>query len=159
LLCHDIRSTGRATWIPAHLQWLSEVVCATPAPQIVVQAYVRAGYEPTARLHRLDQARQEQGKSWRLQPVVAALEGLCGVQVTVAVTMGAELGDLTRFEHPRQGMTYLGLIPAAYSSGERRRRGAFTKAGNTHARHALVEGAWAYRYPAKGSRPLQLRLA
>ena len=33
-----------------------------------------------------------------------------------------------------------------------------TKAGNTHARRALVEGAWAYRYPAKVSRHLQLRL-
>ena len=33
-----------------------------------------------------------------------------------------------------------------------------TKTGNTHARRALVEGAWAYRYPAKVSRHLQLRL-
>jgi len=33
-----------------------------------------------------------------------------------------------------------------------------TKAGNTHARRVLVEGAWAYRYPAKVSRHLQLRL-
>jgi transposase len=31
-------------------------------------------------------------------------------------------------------------------------------AGHTHARRALVEGAWAYRYPAKVSRHLQLRL-
>jgi transposase len=33
-----------------------------------------------------------------------------------------------------------------------------TQAGNTHARRALVEGAWAYRYPAQVSRHLQLRL-
>jgi hypothetical protein len=33
-----------------------------------------------------------------------------------------------------------------------------TTAGHTHARRALVEGAWAYRYPAKVSRHLQLRL-
>jgi transposase len=53
----------------------------------------------------------------------------------------------------------LGLIPADYSSGERRRQGAITNAGNTHARRALVEGAWAYRYPAKVSRHVPLRLA
>jgi transposase len=70
----------------------------------------------------------------------------------------AELGDLTRFEHPRQLMSYLGLIPSEYSSGERRRQGSITKAGNTFARRALIEGAWAYRYPAKVSRHLQLRL-
>ena len=55
-------------------------------------------------------------------------------------------------------MSYLGLIPSEYSSGDRRRQGGITKAGNTHARRALIEGAWAYRYPAKVSRHLQLRL-
>jgi transposase len=159
LLRHDSRYTGRATWGPAPLRWLSAVVCATPAPQIVCQEYVRAVTEHTERLQRLDHELQDQVKSWRLQPVVEALEGLRGVQCTVAVTMVAELGDLTRFENPRQVMKYLGLIPSAYSSGERRRQGAITNAGNTPARRALVEGAWAYRYPAKVSRHLQLRLA
>jgi len=41
LLRHDIRYTGRANWSPAHLRWLSEVVCPTPAPQMVFQEYVR----------------------------------------------------------------------------------------------------------------------
>jgi transposase len=72
--------------------------------------------------------------------------------------MVAEIGDLTRFGNPRELMKFLGLIPSEYSSGERRQQGAITKAGNTHARRALVEGAWAYRYPAKVSRHLQLRL-
>jgi transposase len=35
---HDIRSTGRATWSPAPLRWLSEGVCPTPAQQMVFQA-------------------------------------------------------------------------------------------------------------------------
>jgi len=74
------------------------------------------------------------------------------------VTTVAELGDLTRFANPRQLMNYLGLTPSAYSTGERRQQGGITKTGNRHARRALVEGAWAYRYPAKGSRHLQLRL-
>jgi transposase len=158
LLRHDIRYTGRATWGPAHLRWLSEVVCPTPAQQIVFQEYVRAVNEHTERLQRLEQELRDQVSSWRLNPVVDALQALRGVQFTVAVTMVAELGDLTRFEHPRQLMKFLGLIPSEYSSAERRRQGSITKAGNTHARRALVEGAWAYRYPAKVSRHLQLRL-
>jgi transposase len=135
------------------------VVGATPAPQIVFQAYVRAVQEHTERRHRLEQARPEQVTSWRLQPVVEALEARRGVQCTVAVTIVAELADLTRCEHPRPLMHYLGLIPADYSSGERRRQGSITNAGHTHARRALVEGAWAYRYPANVSRHRQLRLA
>lgn len=158
LLRHDIRYTGRATWGPAHLRWLSEVVCPTPAQQIVFQEYVRAVNEHTERLQRLEQALQEQVKTWRLHPVVEALQALRGVQCTVAVTTVAELGDLTRFDTPRELMKFLGLTPSESSTGERRRQGSITKAGNTPARRALVEGAWAYRYPAKVSRPLQLRL-
>jgi transposase len=158
LLRHDIRYTGRATWSPAHLRWLSEVVCPTPAQQIVFQEYVRAVHEQTERLQRLEQELQEHVQAWRLHPVVEALQALRGVQFTVAVTMVAESGDLTRFDNPRERMKFLGLIPSEYSSGEHRRQGSITKAGNTHARRALVEGAWAYRYPAKVSRHLQLRL-
>jgi transposase len=76
----------------------------------------------------------------------------------VAVTTVAERGDLTRVETPRQLRKCLGLIPSAYSSGERRRPGSITQAGHTQARRALVEGAWAYRDPAKGSRHWPLRL-
>jgi transposase len=64
LLRHDIRYTGRATWNPAHLRWLSEVVCPTPAQQIVFQEYVRAVTEHTERLQRLEQELQERVKAW-----------------------------------------------------------------------------------------------
>ena len=158
LLRQDIRYTGRATWSPAHRRWLSEVVCATPPQPIVFQEYVRAVTEHTERLQRLEQELKEQVKAWRLNPVVDALQAWRGVQFPVAVTTVAALGDLTRFDHPRELMKFLGLIPSEYSSGERRRQGSITKAGNTHARRALVEGAWAYRYPATISRHLQLRL-
>jgi transposase len=55
-------------------------------------------------------------------------------------------------------MNYLGLTPSEYSSGERRRQGGIPTTGHMHARRALVDGAWAYRDPAKVSRHLQLRL-
>jgi len=157
-LRHDIRYTGRAHWGPAHLRWLSAVICHTPAQHIVLQAYVRAVHEHTARLQRLAQARQDHGQAWRLHPVVEALQALRGVPCTVAVTMVAAMGDLTRFDPPRALMQCLGLIPAVYASGARRQQGSMTKAGNTHARRALVEGAWAYRSPAKVRRHRQLRL-
>jgi transposase len=101
VLRHDIRSTGRAHWSPAHLRWLSEVVCPTPAQPMVFQAYVQTVPAQTARLQRLEHELHEQGHTWRLQPVVEALQARRGVPGTVAVTMVAELGDLTRFENPR----------------------------------------------------------
>jgi transposase len=96
--------------------------------------------------------------TWRLHPIVEAFQAMRGVQQHTAVTLAAELGDLTRFDSPRQLAAFVGLIPSEYSTGESRRLGPITKAGNGHARRALVEAAWAYRYPAKVSAHLQLRL-
>ena len=159
MLRHDIRSPGRANWSPAHLRWRSEVGCPTPAQQIVLQEYVQTGTAQTARLGRLALARHEQGHTWRLAPVVEALQALRGVQCPVAGTMVAELGALTRVDTPRPLMHYLGVTPSEYASGPRRQPGSIPKTGNTPARRALVEGAWAYRYPATVRRHLHLRLA
>ncbi len=158
LLRHDMRYEGRASWNAAHLRWLAQVVCPTPPQQIVFQEYLRAVTEQHERRQRLERELHEAVKSWRLYPMVEALQALRGVELTGAVILASELGHISRFDHPRQLMAYLGLTPSEYSSGERRQQGGITKAGNSHARRALVEGAWAYRYPAKVSRHLQLRL-
>jgi len=158
LLRQDIRYEGRANWTAAHLRWWAKVVCPTPAQQLVFQEYVRAVSEHTERLQRLEAELPALVQSWRWAPVVEAIQALRGIQFTAAVTLIAELGDLTRFANPRQLMSYLGLVPSEHSSGERRRQGGITKTGNSHARRVLVEGAWAYRYPAKVSRHLQLRV-
>ena len=72
LLRHDIRYTGRANWGPAHLRWLAEGVCSTPAQPIVFPEYGRSVDTITERLQRLEQALQDQVASWRLPPVVDA---------------------------------------------------------------------------------------
>jgi len=79
--------------------------------------------------HELHEAVQ----GWRLYPMVQAIQALRGLELTSAVIVMTELGDLTRFENPRQLMSYLGLTPSEYSSGARRHQGGITKAGNSHA--------------------------
>jgi transposase len=158
LLRQDIRYEGQARWTAAHLRWLARVVCPTPAQQIVFQEYLRTINEQNERLARLEQALREQVEHWWLAPVVVAIQALRGVQFTTAVTLIAELGDLNRFVHPRQLMSYLGLTPSEYSSGSKRQQGGITKSGNAHVRRVLVESAWAYRHPAKVSAYLQRRI-
>jgi transposase len=80
-----------------------------------------------------------------------------GVKFITAVGMLSELGDLSRFEHPRQLMAWLGVTPSEHSSGDRRRQGSITKNGNSYARKLLVEAAWSYRYPARVSPDIQRR--
>jgi transposase len=158
LLRQDIRYAGQARWTAAHLRWLARVVCPTAAQQIAFQEYLRAINEQSERVARLDETLRDQAQRWRLRPVLEAIQALRGVQFTSAVTLMAELGDLTRFDHPRQLMSFLGLTPSEYSSGARRQQAGITKSGNTHARRVLVESAWAYRHPAKVSAHLQRRL-
>ena len=75
-----------------------------------------------------------------------------------AVAFLAELGDLSRFENPRQLMAYLGLTPSERSTGESVKRGGITKAGNTRARRLLIEAAWSYRFPPRVSKDMQTRI-
>ena len=158
LLRHGLNYSGRASWGAAHLRYLARVVCPTPAQQVVFQESLRAVSEQTERVQRLGDELVEVTATWRLRPVVEAFQAMRGVQHQTAVTLVAELGDLTRFDTPRQLAAFVGLIPSEYSSGGSRRLGPITKAGNGHARRALVEAAWAYRYPAKVSEHLQKRL-
>ena len=91
---------GRADWNDAHRRYLAKVVCPTPTQQIVFQESVRAVDEQVDRVHRLEAELLERAPAWRLYPVVQALQALRGVQFLVAITVVAELGDLTRF-NPR----------------------------------------------------------
>ena len=158
LLRLGLHYVGRADWNEAHRRYLAKVICPTPAQQIVFQETLGAVDEQVDRLKRLETELRELGPTWRLDPVVQALQALRGVQWLVAITVVAELGDLTRFDSPRQLAAFVGLIPSEYSSGTARRQGGITKAGNGRARRALIEAAWAYRHPAKVSQHIQTRI-
>ncbi len=158
LLRLGLHYVGRADWNAAHRRYLAKVVCPTPAQQIVFQESLRAVDEQVERIGRFETELREALPRWRLAPVVEGLQALRGVQWLVAITVVAELGDLTRFDTPRQLGAFVGLIPSEYSSGSSRRQGGITKAGNGRARRALIEAAWAYRHPAKVSAHIQTRI-
>lgn len=158
LLRLGLHYSGRANWGDAHKRYLARVVCPTPAQQIVFQETLRAVDEQVERVKRLEDELRERAAAWRLWPVVEALQALRGVEWLVALTVVAELGDLTRFDNPRQLAAFVGLHPSEHSSGGKRRQGSIAKTGNSRARRALVEGAWAYRHPAKISEHIRKRV-
>jgi len=158
LLRLGLHYSGRANWSDAHRRYLAKVACPTPSQQIVFQESVLAVDEQVDRLHRIEQELLDLASSWRLYPVVEALQAMRGVRWVVAITVVAELGDLTRFDNPRQLAAFVGLTPSEHSSGPKRRLGAITKAGNSRARRVLIEGAWSYRFPAKVSAEIQTRI-
>jgi transposase len=159
LLRHGRVFTGRGAWTRAHTRWLCELQFEHPAQHLVLAEYRQAIADAEMRLERLTRQVAELVPSWSMAPVIAAYQAMRGVAFLTAVTLVAEIGDVRRFDSPRQLMAYLGLVPSESSTGEQVRRGGITKAGSSRARRVLIEGAWTYRFPARRSRLLEERQA
>ena len=70
---------------------------------------------------------------------VGALRCFRGIDTRTALGLVTELHGIGRFGTPRGLMAFVGLVPSEASSGEKKRRGAITKAGNSHVRRPLIE--------------------
>ncbi len=159
LLRHDRIYPGRSRWTQAHTRWLEAQAFDSPVQQIVFQEYVDAAREATRRVADLENQIHTAAQDGSLAPLVTALISLRGIHILSAVTILAELGDITRFDTPRQLMSFLGLVPSEHSSGPKRRTGGITKTGNGHVRRIRVEAAWNTRVPARKTRHLQAKAA
>lgn len=157
LLRLGIRYKGNAGWSRVYFNWLSDQKMPTPVQQFVFQEYINAINETSRRVEQYNKQIEVFVESWRMRPVVCALQALRGVSLITATIIIAELGDLNRFDHPSQLMGFMGLVPSENSSGPKVRKGSITKTGNTHVRKALTEAAHAYRYQARLTRCLLKR--
>jgi len=157
LLSHGVRYTARADWGPAHRRWVSQYSFASEWQQLAFEEHRRTIEDRLAQCERLAAALRDAVVNWRFYPAVLGLQAMRGVQFVTAIGILAELGDLSRFEHPRQLMAWLGVTPSEHSSGGKRRQGSITKTGNSYARKLLIESAWSYRHPARVSPEIQRR--
>lgn len=157
LLRNGYRYAGRSPWTQAHRRWIADIKMAHASQQIVLQEYVSHLEHCSSRVQRITDQIQQLLPQWRMFPVVQALQSLRGISTIAATTITTEIGSFTRFDHPEQLMSYLGLVPSEHSSGDTIKRGPITKAGNTHVRRMLVEAAWSYRHRARITRPLLKR--
>jgi transposase len=148
LLRHGRSYDGKTSWRGRHKRWLDGQNFSHPAQRLAYQEMLNAVRVTVERMDRLEAALVELVPDWTMAPVVAAFQAMRGVQFMTAVTMVAEAGDLRRFDHPRQLMAFLGLVPSERSTGESKHQGGITKTGNSSARKVLVEAAWTYRHSA-----------
>jgi hypothetical protein len=102
-------------------------------------------------LRRLDLAGQELALIERelaahalASPDALRLMTIPGVDMTVAISLTAAIGDVTRFKSSAKLVSYLGLDPRLRQSGSQpARHGRISKQGRSQARGMLVEAAWA----------------
>jgi transposase len=151
--------TGKSRWTPAHESWLAGLKMDDPWEQVVLQTYIDAERAAGERVVQLTDQLMRALPEWSLAPVVDSLVALRGIDKLAAIVLLAELGDISRFDSPRQLMAFLGLVPSEHSSGGRRRQGAITLTGNGHARRMLIESAWSYRFPARQTKHLKAKAA
>ena len=144
---------GVKAWTQAYMKWVGQLRFEQVAQEATRLDYVHEVEHMGERVARLEQAIAEavQVASPGLQEVVRDLQALRGIAQISAVTMAAELGNISRFAGARQLMGYSGAVASESSSGERTRRGRITKTGNAHLRRIAVEAAWSYKFrPAVG---------
>jgi transposase len=138
---------GVKAWTLQYMAWVRQLRFSQVAQESTRLDYLHEVEHMGERVIRLEQAITEAVKlaSPEIQEVVKGLQALRGVAQISAVTIAAELGNITRFEGARQLMGYSGMVPSEDSSGKRLKRGSITKTGNAHLRRIAIEAAWSYR--------------
>ena len=157
LLRHSFRYQGKANWSQPHMRYLRELVLPHPAMKTILEEYLQGIDAAHARVKRIEDSMLTLLQTWRLKPAVEALMAFRGFQLVAAMITVSELGDIHRFAHPRQLMTYLGLVPTESSSGPHQRQGGISRCGNSHQRWLLTECAEHYALPPKISKELSRR--
>jgi transposase len=157
LLRHGYQYSGKRNWTKGFYNWLATVSFSHSAQQVTLQEYIDTVKECGERINRITQQIQIHVEEWSRAPFVKAYQAMRGVSLIVSTTVAAELGDMRRFQTPKQLMAYLGLIPSEHSSGKTVRRGPITKTGNRHVRRVLIEAAWTYKMQARVSNILLKR--
>src|SRR5262249_25633588 len=155
LLRHGLVYEGSA-WTLAHEAWLRRQRFASRPLALAFDESYGAVCQAKSRRGSLDRAISELASEAPFADVVTRLVCLRGVSTLTALALSAELGDWARFR-PQSLGPFLGLTPREDSTGGRRRLGAITKTGNTHARRLLVEAAWHQRRPLRASAALERR--
>lgn len=151
--------SNKTRWTQTHYRWLESLKFVHDWQQVVLQEYIDSVRAASQRVADLNAQLERVLPSWSLAPVVDSLVALRGIDKLAAIVLLAELGDIRRFESPKQLMAFLGLVPSEHSSGRRRRQGAITKTGNGRARRMLVESAWSYRFTARKTAHLKRKEA
>jgi transposase len=151
------RYTGKADWRERHQRYLRGLTLPLPAHKAALEETLLAFDQCVRRVARFDDLLTAQVPPWRLYPAVQALMTLRGVQLVAATVLVSEIGDIRRFDHPRHLMAYLGLVPHLDCTGQSRKVGGITKAGNVHARWMLIETVQHALLPPKVAPPLAVR--
>jgi len=140
---------GTKAWTGKYLKWIKEQVhFEQPAQEATLLDYLHEVEHAGERIQRLEKSIDTAIETvpQKMRAVIQGLQSLRGIAKISAVSIVAELGEISRFAKPVQLMGYSGAVSREHTSGERVQRGQISKAGNAHLRRIVVEAAWSYRH-------------
>jgi len=129
-----------------HWAWLRVQRFEDPTMQRTYQEYLAQVDFFDERLQFLDKEVAEIASKDPWRSHVDRLRCLRGLGTLSALTLLVEIGDFRRFK-PQELSAFVGLVPSMYASGDTKRPGGITKAGNSHVRRILIEAAHHARHP------------
>ena len=143
---------GKKSWTLRHIAWVRRQRLDDPLAQRAFEHALAHLDSLDAQLAAIDAELEQIARTEPWSDPVRWLTAFRGISTRTALGLLAEIGDWKRFGHPRELMSYLGLTPTEYSSGDQQHRGHITKCGNEHARRLLIEAAWHYRHRPRRTR-------
>jgi transposase len=135
---------NHSKWTQRHRKWLWEMRMPNTYLQRVLEEHLSHWDYLETRLRYLDEQIEQIAASPVYAPSVKKLAAMKGIKTLTAMLLIVEIIDFRRFPNPRALMAFLGLIPSEDSSGDKRKDGAITCAGNKRCRSALIESVQHY---------------
>lgn len=138
---HYRGETGnKSHWTKHHYCWLQRTVKgASGSLKVNLSLLLREIKGLNEILAEYGQQIEELAVAPRYHKAVRSLTCYKGIKNLFALTMITEIGDIRRFPHPCQLMSWIGMDVREYSSGGKHRRMGITKQGNRYLRTAFVE--------------------
>jgi transposase len=157
LLRHNIIYKAGNHWTGKHELWLKSLSFDDPQLKETFDEYFFQLKDLEEKIARIKERIEQIALKDRYKEKVEKLKCFKGIETLTALSFIVEVGDFRRFMKAEEFMAFLGLVPSEDSTGEKRRQGGITKAGNVHLRKLLIEAGWHYQYYNAVSKRLAAR--
>ena len=134
----------KSKWTEMHLQWISRLEISNEHVKIVLDEHLNHLAYIQSRRQYLEEQVKQVAQNETYADSVKKLRAFKGIGTIGAMVLICEITDFRRFPNPGALMSFLGLIPSENSSGEIRKGGGITKAGNYRCRNQLMESVQHY---------------
>lgn len=157
LLRKDIKYPERIVWNHKFENWLSTLEMENHRERMTLHRYLNHYKYQTRFLQELNNEIEELSQTERYEEMATILKGFRGIDTLTAMIIITNIPDFRAFSSPRKLMSYIGLVPGEYSSGDKRIGRGITKTGNNLLRKAFISIGQHYYGRDKIGRNIYLR--